>query len=436
MPSLAERFKNSWNAFFNKDPSKYDYNVGTASSVRPDRSRFFPSNERTIVMAIYNRIAMDVAAIDIKHVRLDKNQRFIAEIDSGLNSILNLEANADQTGRSFIQDAVISLFDEGSVALVPTDTSENPNYSVSYDIYAMRTAKILEWYPEHVRVRVYNERIGRQEDILVRKSSTAIIQNPFYDIMNAPNSTIRRLTRKLNTLDAIDEQANSGKLDLIIQLPYVVKTEARRQQAEKRRKDIELQLTGSKYGIAYTDATERITQLNRSIENNLMEQVKYLTDLAFSQLGITQEILNGTANEETMTNYYNRVVEPVLSSITDELKRKYLTKTARTQGQSIEFFRDPFKLVAVTKLADIADRFTRNEILTSNEIRQIVGMKPSDDPNADQLRNKNMPTQMQPEPSESSEQSAVEDESGYIQNSLNELDEFDKQLDDLEEQVK
>lgn len=434
MPSLAERFKNSWNAFFNnKDPSKYDYNVGAASSVRPDRSRFFPSNERTIVMAIYNRIAMDVAAIDIKHVRLDKNQRFIAEIDSGLNSILNLEANVDQTGRSFIQDAVISLFDEGSVALVPTDASENPNYSASYDIYAMRTAKILEWYPEYVRVRVYNERLGRQEDILVRKSSTAIIQNPFYDIMNAPNSTIRRLTRKLNMLDAIDEQANSGKLDLIIQLPYAVKTAARRQQAEQRRKDIELQLTGSKYGIAYTDATERITQLNRSIENNLMEQVKYLTDLAFSQLGITQEILNGTANEETMTNYYNRVVEPVLSSITDELKRKYLTKTARTQGQSIEFFRDPFKLVAVTKLADIADRFTRNEILTSNEIRQIVGMKPSDDPNADQLRNKNMPTQMQPE---QSDQPAVEDEASYIQNSLNELDEFDKQLDDLEEQVK
>lgn len=428
MPSIAERFKNSWNAFFNnKDPSQYDYRIGEASSFRPDRQRYFPTNERTIIMAIYNRIAMDVASIAIKHVRLDENERFIEEIDSGLNNVFNLEANIDQTGRSFIQDIVISLFDEGYLALLPTDTTENPNRTSSYDILEMRVAKILEWYPKYVRVRVYNENTGRQEEIIVAKDTVAILQNPFYDIMNAPNSTLRRLSRKLALLDAVDEQSSSGKLDLIIQLPYVVKTEARRQQAEKRRKDIEMQLTGTKYGIAYTDATERVIQLNRAIENNLLSQVQYLTELGFSQLGVTPEILNGTANEDTMTNYYNRVVEPTVSAITDELKRKFLTKTARTQGQSIEFFRDPFRLVSASKIAEMADKLTRNEVMTSNEIRQVLGMKPSDDPNADQLRNKNMPISDQPE--------MIDPDAQYKENALAEVDNFDAQLDELEAEL-
>jgi hypothetical protein len=333
---------------------------------------------------------LDVSAVSIKHCRLDENERFVSVVDSGLNTCLNLEANLDQTGRAFIQDAVMSMFDEGCVVLVPTDTSVNPTTTSSYDILSMRTGKVLEWYPAHVKVRVYNERTGKKEDITVPKSTVAIIENPLYAVINEPNSTMQRLIRKLSLLDITDEQTASGKLDLIIQLPYIIKTEARRQQAEQRRKDIEMQLAGSKYGIAYADGTERITQLNRSVENNLLKQIESLTSTLYSQLGITQAILDGTADEKTMLNYNNRTIEPIVSAIVDELKRKFLTKTARSQGQSILFFRDPFKLVPVNDIAEIADKFTRNEILTSNEIRQIIGMKPSDDPKADQLVNSNI----------------------------------------------
>nr|DAU70702.1 MAG TPA: portal protein [Caudoviricetes sp.] len=358
-------------------------------------------NERSIVTSVYNRIALDVSALRIEHVRLDENGRFLSSIDDGLNNCLTLEANIDQTPRSFIQDVVISMFDEGSVAIIPVETTEDPNVSGSYDILSMRVGQILEWYPQHIRTRVYNERTGRKEDIVMPKSAVAIIENPLYAVINEPNSTMQRLIRKLNILDVIDEQSGSGKLDLIIQLPYVIKTEARRIQAENRRKDIESQLSGSKYGIAYTDGTEHITQLNRSVNNNLMSQIEYLTSMLYSQLGITQSILDGTADEKTMLNYNNRTIEPIISAIVDEMKRKFLTKTARTQLQSISFFRDPFKLVPVNNIAEIADKFTRNEIMTSNEIRQVIGMKPSDDPNADELRNKNLS-----QPAEEREKSA------------------------------
>jgi hypothetical protein len=387
---FLDRLQHGWNAFLNRDPTSSYQQYGSGYYYRPDRPRFSRGNERSIITSIYNRIALDVAAIDIKHCRLDEDERFKEVIKSGLNTCLTLEANLDQTGRAFIQDVVMSMFDEGCVAIVPVDTNINPKVTGSYDIESMRTGKIMEWYPKHVKVRVYNENTGEKEDIVFPKKVVAIIENPLYAVMNEPNSTLQRLKKKLVLLDAIDEQSGSGKLDLIIQLPYVIKTDARRQQAENRRKDIEDQLAGSKYGIAYTDGTERITQLNRPVENNLMKQIEYLTSMLYSQLGITQSILDGTADEKTMLNYYSRSIEPIISAIVDEMKRKFLTKTARSQLQTILFFRDPFKLVPVNDLAEISDKFTRNEIATSNEIRQVIGWKPSNDPKADQLVNSNI----------------------------------------------
>ena len=388
--SFGARLKSAWNAFRSRDPTDYYRDIGSGYYYRPDRPRLTRGNERSIVTAIYNRIALDVASLEIKHCRLDENGRFIENIKSGLNNCLSLEANIDQTGRAFIQDIVMSMLDEGCVAVVPVDTTVNPSITDSYDILSMRTGRILEWYPAHVKVSVYNEKIGRREDIIVPKSTVAIIENPLYAIVNEPNSTMQRLIRKLSLLDVTDEQTASGKLDLIIQLPYIIKTEARRQQAENRRKDIEMQLAGSKYGIAYTDGTEKITQLNRSVENNLMKQIEYLSAMVHGQLGITQGVMDGTADEQTMLNYNSRTIEPIVSAIVDGMKRNFLTKTARTQGQTITFFRDPFKLVPVNNIAEIADKFTRNEIMTSNEIRQVIGMKPSDDPKADQLINSNI----------------------------------------------
>ena len=388
---VSSRLKHAWNAFVNnRDPTASYRDIGPGYSYRPDRPRLTRGNERSIITSVYNRIALDVAAIDIRHVKLDENDRFSEIIDSGLNNCLALDANIDQTGRAFIQDAVMSMLDEGCVALVPIETTFNPQQTGSFDINTIRTGKILDWYPKHVRVSVYNERSGKREEIVLPKDTIAIIENPLYAVMNEPNSTMQRLIRKLNLLDAIDEQSGSGKLDLIIQLPYVVKTEARRQQAEARRKDIEMQLAGSKYGIAYTDGTEKVTQLNRSVDNNLMKQIEYLTSMLYSQLGITQAVLEGTADEKTMLNYYSRTIEPIIAAIVDEMKRKFLTKTARTRRQSIVFFRDPFKLVPVDNIAEIADKFTRNEIMTSNEIRQKIGMKPSKDPKADKLINSNL----------------------------------------------
>ena len=387
---FMDRIQRGWNAFRNRDPTTEYRDTGLGYAYRPDRVRFTRGNERSIVTSVYNRIALDVAAINIQHVQLDDNNRFTNVVESGLNSCLNLEANIDQTGRAFVQDIVMSMLDEGCVAVVPVDTTQDPEITDSYDILSMRTGKILEWKPRHVKVRVYNDRTGMKEDLLLPKKQVAIIENPLYAVINEPNSTMQRLIRKLCLLDAVDEQSSSGKLDLIIQLPYVVKTEARRQQANDRRKQIEEQLTGSKYGIAYTDGTERITQLNRPVENNLMKQIEYLTSMLYSQLGITQAILDGTADDKTMLNYYSRTIEPIISAIVDEMKRKFLTKTARSQKKSIMFFRDPFKLVPVNDIAEIADKFTRNEILSSNEIRQIVGIKPSKDPKADELRNKNL----------------------------------------------
>ena len=387
---LFNRLKHGWNAFVNNRDPTYMPDLGVSYSYRPDRPRLTRGNERSIVTSVYNRIALDVAAIDILHCKLDDNNRFVSVIPSRLNNCLSLDSNIDQTGRAFKQDIVMSMLDEGCVAIVPTVTTFNPEVTGSFDIETMRTGKILEWYPAHVKVRVYNEKTGNKEDIILPKNSVSIIENPLYAVINESNSTMQRLIRKLSLLDVTDEQTASGKLDLIIQLPYVIKTEARRQQAEARRKDIEMQLASSKYGIAYADGTERITQLNRSVENNLMKQVEYLTNLLFSQLGITQTILDGTADEKTMLNYYSRTIEPIVSAIVDEMNRKFLTKTARTQKQKILFFRDPFKLVPVNDIAEIADKFTRNEILTSNEIRQIVGFKPSKDPKADRLINSNL----------------------------------------------
>lgn len=390
---ISDRLVHAWNAFMNRDPTQEyrEYrDIGTSYSIRPDRPRFTRGNEKSIVTSVYNRIALDVSAINIQHVRLDDNGRFKKQIDSGLNKCLTLSSNTDQTNRAFVQDAVMSMLDEGCVAIVPIETTINPKVRDSYDILSMRTAKIIEWYPQHVKIRVYNERNGRQEELIVPKKMVAIVENPLYAVINEPNSTMQRLVRKLGLLDVTDEQTASGKLDLIIQLPYIIKTEARRQQAEERRKNIEMQLAGSKYGIAYTDGTERITQLNRSLENNLMKQIEYLTSMLYSQLGITQSILDGTADEKTMLNYYSRTIEPIIAAIVDEMKRKFLTKTARSQKQSILFFRDPFKLVPVNDIAEIADKFTRNEIMTSNELRQVVGLKPSDDPKADMLINSNL----------------------------------------------
>lgn len=390
MPSLTDRLQHAWNAFMNRDPTPTYREFGVGYYSRPDRMRWRRGNERSIIMAIYNRISMDVAAIDIKHVRIDENDAYVEEIPSYLNECLQVEANIDQTSRAFIQDLVLSMFDEGCVAVVPVDTTINPKVSGSFDIQSLRTGRIVHWYPDAVTVDLYNEKTGKRQEVTLPKKVVSIIENPFYSIMNEPNSTLQRLIRKLNILDAIDEQSGAGKLDLIIQLPYVIKTDARRQQAETRRKDIEMQLAGSKYGIAYTDGTERITQLNRSVDNNLMKQIEYLTSMLYSQLGLTEEIFKGTADEKTMLNYLNGTIEPILSAICDEFKRKFLTKTARTQRQSIHYFRDPFKLVPVDNIAEIADKFTRNEIMSSNEIRQVIGMKPSDDPRADELRNKNI----------------------------------------------
>lgn len=388
--SVGSRFKNAWNAFRNREPTKVFHDIGYGYSYRPDRFRLTRGNERSIVTSVYNRIALDVAAIDIQHVRLDAEGQFCDVVQSGLNNCLSTEANLDQTGRAFIQDAVMSMMDEGCIAIVPVDTDDDPDDTTGYQILSMRVGRIRDWYPKHIRVELYNEETGRKQDIVVPKSTVAIVENPLYAVINEPNSTMQRLIRKLNLLDAVDEQSSSGKLDLIIQLPYVIKTEARRKQAEKRRKDIEQQLAGSKYGIAYTDSTERITQLNRSLENNLMKQIEYLTSMLYSQLGITQSILDGTADDKTMLNYYNRTIEPIIAAIVDEMKRKFLSKTARSQNKSIKFFRDPFKLVPVADLAEISDKFTRNEIATSNEIRQVIGWKPSDDPKADELRNSNL----------------------------------------------
>ena len=412
--NLSTRLAHAWNAFTSRDPTQYII-TGPGYSSRPDRPRLSRGNEKSIATSIFNRIALDVSSVNIKHCRLDKNGRYVEDIDSGLNNCLNLEANKDQTGRAFIQDVVLSMLDEGCVALVPVETTIDPKSSNSYQIDSMRTGKITEWYPDMVRVRLYNDRTGEKEEILLPKNQVAIIENPLYAVVNEYNSTMQRLIRKLSLLDVTDEQTASGKLDLIIQLPYVIKTETRREQAERRRKDIIDQLAGSQYGIAYTDGTEKITQLNRSLENNLLKQVEYLTNMVYSQLGITQSVLDGTADEKTMLNYTNRTVEPIISAIVDELKRKFLTKTARSQLQSIVYFRDPFRLVPVNDIAEIADKFTRNEIMTSNEIRQIVGMQPSKDPKADKLVNSNI-SQAKQDMSQTSSATEAYEEGGYSQN--------------------
>lgn len=408
--NIGSRLKHAWNAFLNRDPPGSRY-YGGGYSYRPDRMRFSRGSERTIINAIYNRIALDAASITINHVKLDENNRFDSIIDSGLNYCLNTEANADQTGRGLIQDIVMTFLEEGVAAVVPEKTNFDPRYSNSYEIYSMRVGVPVEWYPNHVRVRLFNELTGQKEEITFPKKMVALIENPFYAVMNAPNSTMQQLVRKLALLDVVDEQAGSGKLDMIIQLPYVIKSQARRDQAEQRRAEIEKQLSGSKYGIAYTDGTERIVQLNRSLENNILKSIEYLTNMVYSQLGVTQEILNGTADEKTMNNYMNRIIEPVISAIADEFKRKFLTKTARTQGQSIMFFRDPFRLAPVSMIAEMADKFTRNEIMTPNEFRQVIGMKPSKDPKSDQLANRNIASADEGMPMQGKETYA--DEQGY-----------------------
>lgn len=387
---FINRLQHGWNAFMNKDPTENYYFDGITYSYRPDRVRFSGGNEKTIVTSIYNRIAMDAASITIKHVRLDENERYVETIQSGLNECLNIEANIDQTGKAFLQDVFMSILDEGCIAIVPTVTSANPKFTNSYDILAMRTGKILEWRPDEVKVRLYNDSNGRREEIWLKKRYVGIVENPMYSVINERNSTMQRLIRKMNLIDAVDEQTSSGKLDMIIQLPYQVKSELRRQQADKRRKDLEEQLKDSRFGIGYVDATEKITQLNRPLENNLLKQIEYLTSILYGQLGITQTIMDGTADEKTMLNYYTRTIEPLVIAFVDELKRKFLTKTARSQLQSIAYFRNPFSLVPTNDLAELADKLTRNEIVTSNEFRQVIGMKPSDDPRADELRNSNL----------------------------------------------
>lgn len=419
---LLTRLQHGFNAFLNRDPTRYTYaDIGPGYSNRPDRVRFSRGNERSIVTAIYNRIALDAASMTLRHCRVDENGQVTEIINSGLHNCLNTEANIDQTGRAFLHDLFMSMLDEGCVSAVPIDTTTKLGDGVAFDVLTMRTGKVSGWHPAHVELRVYNERKGEKDDIILPKSNVAIVENPFYAVMNEPNSTAQRLIRKLNLLDAIDEQSGSGKLDLIIQLPYVVKTDARREQAEQRRKDIELQLSGSKYGIAYTDGTEKITQLNRAVDNNLLKQIEFLTNLLMSQLNITQSIMDGTADEQTMLNYYTRTIEPIVAAIVDEMNRKFLSKTARTQGQAIKFFREPFKLVPIMNIADIADKFTRNEILTANEVRQIIGMMPSKDPKADKLINS---TIRQPEEnSEKSEdkptpENEVKKEGGKNQNGV------------------
>ena len=391
--SLMSRLRHGWNAFVDQDPTfrEHPMDLGASYGIRPDRIRLRVSNERSILSAIYVRLGVDIATIDIRHVRLDDQNRYSEDIKSGLNDCLNVSANVDQSGRAFRQDLAMSLFDDGVIAVVSVDTDLNPQIAGGIDIRSLRVGKIVQWYPRHVKVELYNDQTGRREQVTLEKKIVAIIENPLYSVMNEPNSTLQRLIRKLNLLDSVDEESASGKLDMIIQLPYTIKSEQRRQQAEQRRKDIEFQLRGSKYGIAYTDGTEKITQLNRPVENNLLAQIEYLTDQLFSQLGITPEVMKGNADEAAMLNYMNRTIEPVLGAIADEFKRKFLTKTARTQGQSIEYFRDPFKLVPMKDLAELADKFTRNEIVSSNEFRSFIGLKPSSDPKADELRNSNMP---------------------------------------------
>ena len=388
-PTLMDRLKNSWNAFRNRDPTIFYNEPGMSYTYRPDRVRFSRGNERSIVTSVYNKIAMDVASVDIRHCRIDENGRYVEDIDSDFNRCLTLEANIDQSHRAFRQDIVMSMFDEGSVAIVPIEAKGDPTLSTSFDIRSMRVGKIVEWFPRSVKVEVYNDRTGKKEQIIMPKKSVAIVENPLYSVINEPNSTMKRLIRKLNILDAIDEQSGSGKLDLIIQLPYAVKGELKEQQANKRRDSIIDQLKGP-YGIAYIDGTEKVTQLNRPVENNLMKQIEYLTNLLYSQIGITPSVMDGTADEKTMLNYNNRTVEPIVSAIVDAMKRSFISRTAITQGQTIMAFRDPFKLVPINNIAEIADKFTRNEILTSNEVRQIIGFKPSSDPKADQLVNSNI----------------------------------------------
>lgn len=438
--TLGSKFKRAWNIFMNRDPTSYQAAsyFGSSYGYRPDRIRMTRGHERSIVTAICNRIALDVSSISLVHARVDENGHFLEYIDDTLHQCLTVEANLDQTGRALRQDIVMSMLDEGCVAVVPVEADFDPDENSSYKIYSLRTGKILEWMPQHVRVRLYDERTGRFEEVVVAKKYTAIIENPLFAVMNEPNSTMQRLIRKLNILDAIDEQSGSGKLDLIIQLPYVIKSQARKEQAEQRRRDIEQQLSGSKYGIAYTDGTEHITQLNRGVENNLMSQIEYLTKMLYSQLGITESVMDGTANEETMLNYHNRTVEPILSAIADEMTRTFLTKTARTQNQAISFFRDPFKLAPVSQIAEIADKFTRNEIMTKNEFRSIIGMRPSDDPRADELRNSNI--------NQADADSALLEDVKETQNgefmtqeeyeaALADLDDLEEQLDDLEKEL-
>lgn len=405
---IFDVLRHSWDVFRNREPTYY--NIGSSSTYRPDRIRTFIRNEQSIVTSIYTRIALDVASINIRHCRVDENGRFKEYISSGLDNCLNLEANIDQTGRAFKQDIVESMFDEGVVAIVPVDTTMNPTKTGSYDIQTMRTGKILEWYPEHVKVQLYNQKTGYREELILSKRIVGIIENPMYSIINEPNSTMQRLIRKLTLLDRVDETTSSGKLDMIIQLPYVIKSESRRKEAEKRKKDIEEQLKGP-YGIAYVDGTEKIIQLNRPVENNLMKQVEYLRNELYSQLGITPEVLNGTADEQTMLNYNSRTIEPIVSAITDEMTRKFLTKTARSQSQTIMFFRDPFRLVPVNNIAEIADKLTRNEILTSNEIRGVIGFKPSDDPKADKLINSNLNQPDEKQTNQSTENKSEENSS-------------------------
>ena len=397
-PKIVDKLKHAWNAFATEEQRRFmDFTeLGASYGVRPDRTQIRISNERSIITSIYTRVSIDVASVVLRHIRVDQDDRYLEVVRSSLNDCLTVEANIDQGARAFRQDIVMTLFEEGVAAIVPVDTSLNPNTTGGYDIKTMRVGKIITWYPQHVKVSVYNDRIGRREEVTMLKSTVAIVENPLYSVMNEPNSTLQRLVRKLNLLDSVDEQTGSGKLDLIIQLPYVIKSEARKQQAEQRRKDIEVQMTGSKYGIAYTDGTEKITQLNRPAENNLLTQVEYLTKMLYGQLGITDAVIDGTADEMTMLNYYNRTIEPILGAIAEALKRSFLTKTARSQNQSIGYFRDPFKLVSVNDLAEIADKFTRNEILSSNEVRGIIGIKPAVDPKADELRNKNIPAPEEP----------------------------------------
>lgn len=423
--NFISRIQNAWNAFRNKDMSSYS--KGISYSHRPDRPRFTRGNERTIVTSIYNRIALDASSVDIKHVRLDEEDRYIETINSTLNECLNVSANVDQTGRAFFQDMVQSMLDEGCVAIVPTDVDISPLNTDSYKILEMRVGKIMEWFPEHVRVNLYNERTGKHEEIIVMKKNVAIVENPLYSVMNEPNSTLQRLIKKLNMLDVVDEENSSGKLNMIIQLPYIIKTEARRRQAEKRRNDIEEQLKGSKYGIAYTDGTETIQQLSRPVETSLMEQVEYLTKLLYSQLGITDTVMDGTADEKVMLNYYNRTIEPIVSAITTEFTRKFLTKTARSQKQTIKSFRDPFRLVPVANIAEIADKFTRNEIMSSNEIRQVIGMKPSKDPKADELVNSNIAQERL-----GNGQPVDDGGTGQMEQIMNEvMDNLEKQIDQI-----